>query len=176
MFSGGTCEIHKDNARVHLYSADYNPPEKTHTKAPPIGRGAISYGRSVGIQELRDTLTGATKADFARYVKCVAGARTPEIFKLARELGNIAERTPPYRPELQPIELIRSHLKGDHSRIYAGCRVVQFLGAFSRGLPGSELVATVEHDDKISDRMTGQKERLLSTTTWLCYFPGKSSA
>ena len=33
MLPGETCEIHNDNARVHLYSADYNPSKKTHTKA-----------------------------------------------------------------------------------------------------------------------------------------------
>ena len=32
MFPGGTCEIHMDNARVHLYSADYSPSKKTHTR------------------------------------------------------------------------------------------------------------------------------------------------
>ena len=31
-FWGGTCEIHMDNARVHLYSADYSPSKKTHTR------------------------------------------------------------------------------------------------------------------------------------------------
>ena len=33
MFPGETREIHMDNARVHLYSADYNPPKKTPTQA-----------------------------------------------------------------------------------------------------------------------------------------------
>ena len=102
-----------------------------------------------------------TKADLLRYIKCVTGKRTPEISEIAREFGNIAERTPPYHPELQPIELIWSHLKADYSRRYENCRVVEFLGVSPRELPESELVATVDHADKISARMTGHQEAII---------------
>ena len=113
------------------------------------------------IEELRPMLMEATKAELVRYIKCVAGKHTPEIFKIAREFGNIVERTPQYHPELQPIELIWSRLKADYSRRYEKCRVAELLGSFFRDLPEAELVATVDHADKIAARLTGQQEALI---------------
>ena len=131
MFPGETCEIHMDNARVHLYSADYNPSKTKHTKSSLLEEALLLMEEGEEIEELRPMLMEATKAELVRYIKCVAGKRTPEIFKIAREFGNIVERTPPYHPELQPIELIWSRLKAEYSRRYEQCRVAESLGSFS---------------------------------------------
>ena len=80
-------------------------------------------------------LMEATKAELVRYIKCVSGRRTPAIFKIAREFGGIAERAPPYRPGLHPIELIRSRLKADYSRRYENCRVDEPMGSLSETCP-----------------------------------------
>ena len=75
-------------------------------------------------------LMEATKEDLVRYIKCVAGKRTPEIFKIAREFGNIAERTPPCHHEMHPIELIWSRLEADYPGRYENRRVAEFMVAF----------------------------------------------
>ena len=176
MFPGVTCELHMDNARVHLYSADYNPPKKTHTGASILEEALALMGEGVEIQELRDILIGSAKADLARYIKCVAGARAPVIFKIAREFGNISERTPPYHPEAHPIELIWSHLKGDYSRRYEGCRIVQFLGDFPGVFRSLNLSPMWNMLIIYPLECLGIRGRLLATTTWLCYCTGESSA
>ena len=87
----------------------------------------------------------ATKPDLIRYINRLADDRTPEICKIFREHGGIVERTPPYRPELHPMELIWSHLEGNYSRLYEGSNVAPFLESFFRDFLESELIATVDH-------------------------------
>ena len=71
-----------------------------------LGKARGVLEEAEGAQEVRDFILESTKTGSARYVKCVSGARTPGIFKIARDHGKVVERTPPYRPEMQPIELI----------------------------------------------------------------------
>ena len=142
MFAGRGCEIHLNNARARLYSADFRPADKTHIKAILLEKAISILAGGVDISEAREGLMEATKPDLIRYIKCVSGDPAPAIFKIAREHGIIVERAPPYRPGMQPIKLIWSHIKGDYSRRYEGSHVVPSLEFFSRDLPVSELIAT----------------------------------
>ena len=68
--------------------------------------------------QLRDYLPDATKKDMVRFLTTACGARVPEIFKKATEHGCVVERTPPYVPEPQPIELVRNCLKTAYNTRY----------------------------------------------------------
>ena len=106
MFPWQECEIPMDNARAHLRSNDFNPADRTHRKAALMGKLLSVLEEAEGAQEVRECIIEAPNPELVRYLKCVSEARTPEIFKIARDHGNVVERTPPYHPELHPIELI----------------------------------------------------------------------
>ena len=176
MFPGQECEIHMDNARAHLRSSDFNPADRTHSKATLLEKALAALEGAEEVEEVRGSILEASKPDLARYLKCVSGHRTPEIFKIAREYGNVVERTPPYHPELQPIELVWSHMKANYSRRYDDCSVAPFLGTFFRDVPESELVATVCHTDKVAARMAEPQEALIIDDDMAAPLIGKSPA
>ena len=60
----------------------------------------------------------AGNPESARGIGDMDGRRVPEIFKLAHGYGNTAERAPPYRPEVPPIEFHWCRLKGGHGKRY----------------------------------------------------------
>ena len=61
--------------------------------------------------QLKDYLQDATEKDLVRILATASGARVPEIFKKALDCGCVVERTPPYVPEVQPIELVWNTMK-----------------------------------------------------------------
>ena len=58
---------------------------------------------------------GASRSDLVEFLRACHGARVPEMFKVAQRHGDVVERTPPYHPELQPIEYIWAAMKGSYS-------------------------------------------------------------
>ena len=104
-----------DNARVHLHSDDFNP-RKKHHKKEDLQRRAMCC---TAIREVQECLRKANKADLVEFLCACDGTRAPEVFKVAERHGNVVERTPPYRPELHPIEYIWAAMKGSYSsRVY----------------------------------------------------------
>ena len=106
MFPGEVAEIHLDNAGVHLYSGDWNPRESKRKKCELAGRARRLYPPGMGMcrQTFAKYVGCAAKPELVRVIEPMEGERVPEIFKLANQYGNTAERTPPYRPEVQPME------------------------------------------------------------------------
>ena len=107
MFPGQECEIHMDNARAHLRSSDFNPADRTHSKATLLGKALAVLEGSEDVEEVRGSILKASNPDLVRYLNCVSGHRAPEIFKIARYYGNVVGRTPPYHPEGELFQEIR---------------------------------------------------------------------
>ena len=67
---------------------------------------------------LKGYLLDATKKDLVRFPMTSSGARVPGIFKKGRDCGCVVERTPPFAPELQPIELAWGFVKTAYNTRY----------------------------------------------------------
>ena len=98
-------------------------------------------------------MESATKKKLAAFLRQVEGRRAPEIPKVARRFENAVERTPPYHPELQPIEYSRAHGKAEYATRYEGDKVDEFMQRFFDCVPESELLKTVSHCDKVAARL-----------------------
>ena len=66
MFAGAECGIHLDNARTHLYSADFRPSGKTHIKAALLEKALSILEEGGDIPEVREGLMAETKPDLIR--------------------------------------------------------------------------------------------------------------
>ena len=102
LFGDVDFEVHLDNPRVHIQSADFNPRDSNRRRADLVWE-AMSVCDSFGIEEgcaemgdqLRDYLLDATKKDLVRFLTTACGARVPGIFKKATEYGCAVERARP---------------------------------------------------------------------------------
>ena len=112
-------------------------------------------------EELREEIESATKAELVAFIRSVSGARVPEIFKVAAQHGNVVERTPPYRPELQPIEYLWAHMKRSYATRYDGAGVAAFLESFFQSISEQELLRTARHADEAAVRMSEPAAALL---------------
>ena len=110
----GTTEIHIANSRLHLYSAYFNPRCAKLKKSDLAQRalGLYTEGIGMGRRKYESNVAHATKPELVGPIQSMEGKRTPEIFKIAAAQGNIAERTPAYRPEVRPAEYIWSMING----------------------------------------------------------------
>ena len=57
-------------------------------------------------------VANATQLELVALIQSMEGGRAPGIFEIAYARGNVVERTPPYRPEVQPTEFISARIKG----------------------------------------------------------------
>ena len=87
----------------------------------------------------------ATKQELVLLIEAIEGKRTPWIFKVAKEYGNVVGRTPPYRPESQPMDLVWGRLKGEYDRAYEAPGARSRVEAFSEGVSDADLTAIVRH-------------------------------
>ena len=70
----------------------------------------------MGRRKYESQVAHATNPELVVRIQSMGGKRTPEIFKIAADYENVVERTPPYHPEVQPMEYIWSRIKGDMER------------------------------------------------------------
>ena len=117
-------EIHLDKARIHLYPDDWNPRESKRKKGEIAERARSLYQNGVEIrrQTFAKYVGSATKPELVRVTEPMGGDRVPEIFKLANQYGDTAERTPPYRPEVRPVEFLWARLKGEGGLVAVAVR------------------------------------------------------
>ena len=77
----------------------------------------------------------------------------PEIFKPAAKHGCVIERTPPYYPELQPIEYVWGHMKNAYRARYDDAGGVKgFLESFFGAMLEAGLLSVVRHCDDAARR------------------------
>ena len=70
----------------------------------------------MGRRKYESQVAHATKPELVVLIQSIEEKRTPGIFKIAGDYGNIVERAPPYRPEVSGVEYIWSRIKGDMER------------------------------------------------------------
>ena len=162
-FPGEVVEIHLDNARIHLYSEDWNPRESRRKKADLAERAMKIYQPGMGMrrQTFAKYVSGATKPELVRVIEAMEGKRVPEIFKIARQHGNTVERTPPYHPEVQPMEFLWAQLKGGYGQRYESTGVKEYVEAFFDGFCQSELSRVVSHCDRAAECLLGEEPQIL---------------
>ena len=124
MFPRKKVAFRLDNSRIHLFSKDFNAADSRHSRATLLAR-ALEVGEEYvdgagAVEGLRESLESGAKKELVAFLQDVAGPRVPEIFKIARQYNNAVERTPPYRPEVQPIEFIWAHGKTAYATRYEG--------------------------------------------------------
>ena len=113
--------------------------------------------------QLKDYLQDATKKDLVRFLATASGARVPEIFKKALDCGRVVERTPPYVPEVQPIELVWNAMKTAYNTRYDNaCSVPGFLRSFFDGFPEERLLSSVRHSEAAAQRLDRPEEAILA--------------
>ena len=150
LLPGGAGSVHLDNARVHLHSNDFNPKGKGVKKKDLVEHAAHFFDPvegAVGIEQYKAELGLKTVKQLRELVTLYDGARVPEIFKIASEEGYYVERTPPYHPEFQPMELVWSQLKTAYRNLGELAKVPAFLQDFTDSLQEENLVKMVEHCD-----------------------------
>ena len=83
---------------------------------------------------LNTYIKNATKQALVLLIESIEAKRAPGIFRVAKEYGNVDERTPPYRPEFQPMELIWARLKGGYDRAYEATGARNYAEWFAKAL------------------------------------------
>ena len=136
---GAEFEAHLDNSRAHLFPEGFNPRGPRRKRQALVARALevcdeleAAAGREGGGEKagLRDFGQEGAK-ELARFLTDGRGARAPEIFKIAEGRGRVVERTPPYRPEIQPVEYARRWLESSYdARRDNNGEVPGFLEAF----------------------------------------------
>ena len=160
---GRQAEIHLDNARVHLFSADFNPKDRKHLKAALLDRALLYFPEEAGpeLDEEREDVKTMTRRELVELIISMEGQRRPETFKIAEEFGNKVERTPPYHPEFQPIELVWQYAKNRYNQRYLDLPMKDFLPQSFAGIPEETLVRYVERCDRNARRGAGDQPVLL---------------
>ena len=146
LFGEVDSEGHLDNSAVRIYSADFNPGDRRNRRgilfgalrryATPRGSGwRRRNGRPSQRRPARPIggRSGHVPHDGFR------GARTENFLK-SRKNGRLVERTPPYIPEIRPIELARNCLKTAYNTRYDNsAHVSDFLIEFPSRSPKAGL-------------------------------------
>ena len=105
-------------------------------------------GMGVCRQTSNTYVKNATKQALVLLIEAIEGKRTPEILKVAKECGNVVERTPPYRPEFRPMEFVRARLKGGYDRAYEATGARNHVETFFECVSEADLTAIVRHCDQ----------------------------
>ena len=88
-------EIHLDNSRIHLYSDEWNPRGPDHKEADLAAcraRALYCVCMGVGGPMFGEFITGASKPKLVSPTDAMTGNRTPGIFKVASNYGDVVER------------------------------------------------------------------------------------
>ena len=156
-------EIHLDNSRIHLYSADFNPKCSKLKKSDLAQRALGLYKEEMGMgrRKYESQVAHATKPELVALIQSMEGKRTPEIFKIAADYGNVVERTPPYHPEVQPMEYIWSRIKGGYGTRYGPVGIMEFVRSFCEEISELDLTKIVDHCDQIAASMADGEPALV---------------
>ena len=112
--------------------------------------------------QLKDFSPDATKKEIVRFLTTSSGPRVPGIFKKAREYGCVVERTPPYVPEVQPVELVWNSMKTAYNTRYDNePTVADFLREFFDSFPEERLLASVRHAEDAARKLASPEETML---------------
>ena len=106
-------DIHLDNSSIHLYSDNSNPsfPKKNDWVAERA-LGFHTERMRMRRRKFESQVAHAKIPELAGLIQSMDGILTPEISKIAAAGRNIADRAPPYRPEVQRMEYIWSMTRG----------------------------------------------------------------
>ena len=123
-------------------------------------------GRETDDAEIAGRLNGfvsdATKKGIARLLTTTSGARVHGIFKKDREYGCVVERTPPYVPEVHPIELVWNSVKTAYNtRRDDEASAADFVQEFFDNFPDERLLASLRRPEATARRLAPPDEAML---------------
>ena len=89
--------------------------------------------------QFEEFTTGTTKPLLVSLISAMAWNRTPGIFKVAANYGDVVERAPPYRPEVQPAEFDWARLNVGYGPRYGSVGVLGYIETFCDGIGEADL-------------------------------------
>ena len=108
------------------------------------------------------SVANATNPELVALIQSMEGKQTPRISKIATARGNVVERTPPYRPEVQPVEFIWAGIKGWHATRYDAVGLRDYVQRFCDELSEDDMAKIVDHCDKVEEVMVEDEAVLFS--------------
>ena len=75
------------------------------------------------------------------------------IFKIPKLCRNTVGRTPPYSPEVQPMEIVWARTKGRYGARYEVGGVREYIAAFTNSVEEEDLYRIVAHFDRSAESM-----------------------
>ena len=92
-----------------------------------MGAGSVQRRNAPGAGGFGPNVSHAAKPEVANLVQSLGGRRAPGFPKIAEARGNIVERGPPYRTEVQPTEYSGPMIKVGYGTRYGDCGVAEYV-------------------------------------------------
>ena len=129
------------------------------------GHGALLPRDGHGERKFEASFANATMPELVALIQSIGGKRTHGIFNIASAHGNVVERTPPYRPEVHPMEFIWAMTKGWCATRYEAFVFMEYAQRFRDELIGDDMTKIVDHCDKVAEGMIEGEAALCWATT-----------